>query len=547
MLTMPFCGIVKGQDTLSGQVVIASKYRPQVRDAKKLMVPPQLENPTPKTFQFLYTEKPTAFGILPGIPNVKPLAFSNPKPEKLYGNYGRFGFGNFSSPLAEISISNLRSNQWALGTQARHYSLNGKTPSRKWSETDWEGWMKYYTGTQIFTLNGQYSLQSWRHFGLPQEMIDTLSSPDSLKHGMQSFQLDAGLEKPVQDPGKTSWSGNAAYRFMIDRYTQQEHLLLFNGGSRFYVHDNPLGIQIKNQIASYQGGYSLQRTLTELTADYTLKDKAFKLKLGFSAYFETNGLDTPNGFKFYFFPQLQGEYEIQKDKILAFINLDGQRTLNTLQQFYLTNPYLRRDVFLDNHHVIRFQGGLRGRILSKTAWYLSVGSLSWNQAPLFIQITDTVPGGFQDPYRRFQVYYRSYHDLQLRGEISHAYLTILESGLSTVFHRYTEDGNAFTPSHLPKWEARFYTRIRLQDKIRLSVDLNAMGARQSAIGDLANRIEKYEKLKSIADISIGADYTYSKHVGLWLKIHNLTASRYQRWYQYPVTGFNFHFGLKITL
>ena len=45
---------------------------------------------------------------------------------KLYKSYVNIGFGNYITPLAEISITNERSKKGTFGFYGRHFSSNGK-------------------------------------------------------------------------------------------------------------------------------------------------------------------------------------------------------------------------------------------------------------------------------------------------------------------------------------------------------------------------------------------------------------------------------------
>ena len=41
-------------------------------------------------------------------------------------------------------------------------------------------------------------------------------------------------------------------------------------------------------------------------------------------------------------------------------------------------------------------------------------------------------------------------------------------------------------------------------------------------------------LKGYVDLYLGAEYRYTKRFSLFLDVSNLSASKYERWYRYPV-------------
>jgi outer membrane receptor protein involved in Fe transport len=52
------------------------------------------------------------------------------------------------------------------------------------------------------------------------------------------------------------------------------------------------------------------------------------------------------------------------------------------------------------------------------------------------------------------------------------------------------------------------------------------------------------KLPTIFDANIGAEYALKPNFRFFATVSNLTATNYQRWYNYPVYGLNFMGGFK---
>ena len=55
-----------------------------------------------------------------------------------------------------------------------------------------------------------------------------------------------------------------------------------------------------------------------------------------------------------------------------------------------------------------------------------------------------------------------------------------------------------------------------------------------------------DKTKVALDLNAGLEFRVAKNVMLWLQFNNLFNSRYQRWQQYPVLGFQALGGVKIN-
>jgi hypothetical protein len=44
--------------------------------------------------------------------------------------------------------------------------------------------------------------------------------------------------------------------------------------------------------------------------------------------------------------------------------------------------------------------------------------------------------------------------------------------------------------------------------------------------------------KGGTDLSLGGEYKFTKMIGAFVQLNNIFGESYQRWYQYPVFGFN---------
>jgi hypothetical protein len=60
------------------------------------------------------------------VEKIKPAKIVDEPLKKLYKHYAKVGFGNYTSPLVEFSMSNLRSKDYAGSVYLKHYSMNGK-------------------------------------------------------------------------------------------------------------------------------------------------------------------------------------------------------------------------------------------------------------------------------------------------------------------------------------------------------------------------------------------------------------------------------------
>lgn len=120
--------------TLSRTVVVENQYNPEVMDAFKVNVLPNVEEPaiTKRSIEYATAMHPlTAWKALPMDPIERELL------QRSYGRgYARLAYGNRSNMDAKLSYLADLSSKDRLGVMASLYGMNGKVPH--WLEGNWQ-------------------------------------------------------------------------------------------------------------------------------------------------------------------------------------------------------------------------------------------------------------------------------------------------------------------------------------------------------------------------------------------------------------------------
>jgi outer membrane receptor protein involved in Fe transport len=95
--------------------------------------------------------------------------------------------------------------------------------------------------------------------------------------------------------------------------------------------------------------------------------------------------------------------------------------------------------------------------------------------------------------------------------------------------------------HKPSFDVSFSANYNIQDKILLRASVVANGAMKAP--KWTNGVQTSETIDAWVDVNLGVEYRYRKKIGFFLNLNNLTASRYDRWYNYPAYRFNFMAGM----
>jgi hypothetical protein len=95
---------------------------------------------------------------------------------------------------------------------------------------------------------------------------------------------------------------------------------------------------------------------------------------------------------------------------------------------------------------------------------------------------------------------------------------------------------------LPDVDAKVNLRMNIKNKIYPHLDFVAMGAQQQRTG-LSEANKSVNKIDAFYDVSAGIDFKFKKKISLFVQANNIMSTRYQRWYNYQVLGFNLIGGL----
>ncbi len=175
---------------LKREVTLYNPYKPTLNESPKMSFMPDLTDTAQFRPEFSYEVTATPF--MPSY-TVSPIKSATLQPDplnKLYRSYINLGFGNYLSPLAEVSITNERSKKGAIGFYGRHFSNNANISLRN-GQKNYAGYMDNdlsFFGRKFFkgvVAGGSVDyLQRTRHaYGYNPEIIGYFPGRKDIKLG----------------------------------------------------------------------------------------------------------------------------------------------------------------------------------------------------------------------------------------------------------------------------------------------------------------------------------------------------------------------------
>jgi outer membrane receptor protein involved in Fe transport len=220
------------------------------------------------------------------------------------------------------------------------------------------------------------------------------------------------------------------------------------------------------------------------------------------------------------------------------LNLGTDSRINRFSYRILTeeNPWLRSDVLpLNTWNPFRLYGGLRGAFSSKLAFNVQVSYTPQIENQYFF-VDDTSAGN----WNKLTYVTDNVSLFEVHGEITWQNSEKLKLIARTDYLGYTTDSQE-KAWYVPSLRLSLSGKYNLQDKIGLELTLltrNRQFYREFLTDDLTGVQSPVSKqLKGIADLNIGAEYRYTKRLGMFIRMQNILNVRYKRYLNYPTQRF----------
>ncbi len=464
---------------------------------------------------------------------VKIVTIKNEDLNKLYGDYIKIGFGNYTSPYLEAFFNNKRNEKATYGLHLKHFSSkNGPVKNSGMSENQVDLYGKYIGKTTILRGSIGYLRNRHNFYGYDQ-FREPSAGGDSLKQVFNTFVVSAGLENKNKQ-AKFNYNTDLNY-YNFSSYTgAKEGEILWNLKSDYWLaSDKSILVEAGVSSARRTDSSSISRTLVSVKPAllYKVNDK-FRVTGGINlAYSNDTITDYP---KFHLYPRLNAEYNLAENKVIAFAGLDGDMQKNTLRTLSRENPFLEPDVPLfHTNKTLDLYGGIKGGLKGGVTYQIKVSTANYKYLYFFNNaLTDT---------SRFTVLYNknTVNILNLGGELGYEVSRSFRLGLAAGYFKYTMSDTITSAWHRPDFTGSVLATYNLNQKVYFNADFYYLGGLKGK-----NYLSGQEiNLKGIADLNFKIDYLFSRSFSAFIEVNNILSQKYQRYLYYSNKGINVLAGL----
>jgi hypothetical protein len=511
------------------EIVKERKLQVPAAERKFGKIAPQASDPIypPIVYRFNQTQVALPELALP----VRPFKLKKEDFEEPQKAYVRFGLGNYFSPYGELYYSNRDQSKKRLAANAWFDIFNrGPVEKDKSGNGQYGANLSGSVARKRIALAGEvdYRHSFWHFYGDP--LVATTEAKELRQH-FDRFSMAGGFT--TTENKKSVLSASAKFNYLSDRFDARETILQFQGSHKQTIKEK----QLLKTEASY---YLINRQ------DAAVDAKARNLFLAQSVYefsplenlvvtagaglaLENDTLDSKD---FHLYPKVTATYKVTPAlRVRAFI--DGNMVPVTLASVTQENPWLAPNIALTNTNEAFVLGGqAEATILKKVDLLGGISIASVKQLYFFNNAVGTqekfVTEFDKGATERTNVFMQVQYSAGTKTLIALRYdgFSYNTDTLKRAWHR---PGTvvALTASHL------FSEKLRLSSDFTFVSGLRAQNPLNQAIVTLPN----------VADLSLKADYHFSKKAVGTLQLANILNQDYQQLQFYRVRGFQIRAGL----
>ncbi len=503
---------------------ITSSFKPSLKAAAKInfdAAPPVPDSARPR---FAYNTPVTSLERKYQPLTISPLSLETDTTGKwAASNFVKLGFGNYQTPYAQAGLTFTNATNSTLSVLGDFISSKGK-------DIQHQSYMNMRASAYGSTLinnshelhgkasfqNDQYNLYGYDH------SLYSYSKSD-VRQRFIGMDVSAGIRNTEETEFGLKYHPDVTVGFFNDNYNGREFRAIGNLplsksiGESFAVN---LALNVDYNQLSRRNQEAINNTLFTVPFSLDFKNENVNIHGGVIPSWDNS--------KFRLLPDLMADFKLGTDGAIVQVGWLMHYDKGTYKRFAGINPYLKQPNFLLNTRVNETYGGLKGTFLEYFFYNVKVGLVQFYNMPLFVN--DTLPGD----RKSFVIL----NEDRLTAFQSHGEVGIVQAeefSLTAKFDWLLFSGQKTQQEAwgiIPR-ELSTALRWRLLKDLWLKSDLFFFeGAKYMKSDGSSGRS------KNPFDLSAGLEFRITKQLNLWAQANNVFNSRYQRWNQYDVFGFN---------
>jgi hypothetical protein len=567
-------GYSQTDSILNKQVEVIKAYQPTISDANKIITSPKINDTIKYSPVFEYKIKSTLVPVSKSIQNLPVVKLGNPPNVKGNTGFLKAGFGNGLTPYGEFVLNTNPSRTTDFGIQLYHFSsspkiklTNGLKIKSPYSDNLARIFVKNYFSNAVLDWSLQYERNRFNYYGFPgldsllyresENISTTLNKKQIFNNATASFNL-----RKINARTDFNYDVTLAYNYFWNATGQKSQTGSYDG--RYTISKQNFNIELGSEIDyisqdsvqnSYTQVYDHQFLYAGISPQIVFERKSWILKAGLNL---STLFDDDTSAIFHISPKIDFAYTPIKNILTIFAGTDGCLSTNNYQSMTLKNRYFDySSEVMPSQDLIKLFGGFRGKFSRNISYLFDVAYTIKSNEPFFYLKQTNYPSASDQVINTFSVKYDDLNVLRFGGNIRYSSENVTIALLGNYYSYKT--GNNSTITHLPGYDASLETSVQVTSQIKCKVGAAVIGSRKGEIeitthntdpktGLLSTHVLTTENpdLKTIIDINLGAEYSYTKKLNFFLDVKNLINQNYEIWHGYNSQGILVMAGARYT-
>ena len=528
----------------SEEITIIAPYQPSISDAIKIHIKPKIEAEEHKLPSLNYLIVPVK--LLPGfeLNPIEPIEIKEEPFKDLFKNYVRLGIGSYATPYFEFFANKLQSKKNSFGIHLKHISSTGSIKDYAfpgYSENEIDVFAKKFTGSQTLSANAYYKRNVAHFYGFkPDDYPDTSISKNENKQVFSTIGFNGRIQSNNIRKGNLNHDLGLKYYYFFDDFKTQEHNVFFDAK---FDKNLKLFDFTESQVLGFiteVDFYSNNDPLT-VTNNAVLRLKPF-IETRFEQYNFYAGIDLSlmldTVTKFHFFPVLKAEVNVIPDVLSAYAGIRGKYYKNSFKSLCEMNPFVVSILPLEySTQKIEFYGGISASPANGFDFNISAGASNNDHLPFFVAEKNLIVNN------KFSVEFDDVKIVWFNAEIAYQNNEKFKMILNGKYQQYTMENEA-KPWYTPEFVFSFATNYVFKERFIFKGEIFANSQMYAKVYE--TNLLTTKKIDGLLDLNLGLEYRHTKALSGFINFNNIANSKYKKWYDYPVQGFNVLMGINYS-
>jgi hypothetical protein len=553
---------VTAKDTVKTEVVeVITTYNPEIADANKIRKNPTIklsDKNKKKKLTYSIFSAPVASTFIPKSGVVKGVDVG--VKERIYNNYIAAGFGNYTSPYAEVYIHNYTRFQSEFGLSAK-YAASLENIENTLLNSNFSNFLAnlFYKREERYfdwkvALNTEINTYNW--YGLQENtfapnIIENIEEQQNYNYfnatGEIDF-LDAYLDK-----------SSFSISYFTDNYSSSEFLINLDTDFDLpidFISRSFNNLQINtgleylggNFVSDYENQNELNYSIFTVNINPKYKDTfgGFSLQLGTKLLASFDAENSSNNFLIY--PDIKIQQSIIREKLNVYAGVFGDLNTNTYKQFTEENPFISPTQFItQTSEKYNAFIGFNGVINTDISFNISGSYKEEEDKALFIRnnskssgVNNFVDGlvlkGFEYG-NSFSVIYDDVKTTTIFAELEYDLSKKVTLSTNLQFDNFSLNTTS-EAWNLPTLQSAFSVKYK-SNKWYATSNVFYVGERNDVFysSTFPSNINNIQTLEAFVDVNLNGGYHFNDKFSAFLRLNNVLNTDYQRFANFNVQGF----------